>query len=205
MTPDGEPAPYTGAAMSTSPDTLPPPTRAGDQVGAGVGAHDAPAAVSIKEAAARLGVSVNTIRRWIREGRLTTERVERPQGYMVYVHLPEHVPTPEHVSEEARDHHVPEQVPIVRDLARAEAMAAYTRSLLEPLVARMAEQEGIIRGLERENGRLATELAVARTSPPEPAPDPFPAPIPAPPARLPPARRWEPRWRRWVRRVMLGA
>ncbi len=187
------PAPYTGAAMSTSPDTLSPPTRVRDQAGDRVGDQDAPSPVSIKEAATRRGVSVNTIRRWIREGRLRTERIERPQGYVVYVHLPEHVPTPEQVSEEARDDHVPEQVPIVRDLARAEAMAAYTRSLLEPLVARMAEQEGIIRGLERENGRLATELAAARTSPPdpEPQPDPFLRPIPPTPNDAPWSALWQ--------------
>ena len=48
------------------------------------------------------------------------------------------------------------------ELMRAEAMAAYTRSLLEPLVTRMAEQETTIRDLERENGRLGAELAAER-------------------------------------------
>jgi cytochrome c-type biogenesis protein CcmH/NrfG len=47
---------------------------------------------------------------------------------------------------------------------QAEAMAAYTRSLLEPLVTRMTEQETIIRELERENGRLTSEVETLRAS-----------------------------------------
>ncbi len=163
-----------------------------------MGGGSAGATYSIKDAAAHLGVSVNTVRRWIREGRLRTERVSRPQGYVVYVHLPEHVPTSEQVSEEAREHHVSEHVPIVHDLARAEAMAAYTRSLLEPFVARMAEQEAIIRELERENGRLTAELAAVHLPDPEPAPDPFPAPIP-------PAPNVAPRFNCWRGRLAVAA
>jgi excisionase family DNA binding protein len=171
--------------MITSPDTSSSTSSPPDQAGNRVGVQGGAETVSIKDAAARLGISVNTVRRWIREGRLETERVARPQGYVVYVYLPEQVITseqnpegarhhqvPEQVPDRGHDQHVSEQVPIMRDLARAEAMAAYTRSVVEPLVARMVEQESIIRDLERENGRLAAEVAAAR--PPDPLPVPNP-------------------------------
>ena len=78
------------AIMSTLSDTCAstssPPAQPGDRAGG----HGAAAPVPLKEAAGRLGVSVATLRRWIREGRLHTERVRRPQGYTVLVHLPLH-------------------------------------------------------------------------------------------------------------------
>lgn len=44
---------------------------------------------------------------------------------------------------------------------RAEAMAAYTRSVLEPVVAALERSQDHARELERENGRLMAELDVA--------------------------------------------
>ncbi len=79
----------------------------------------------------------------------------------------DHVRDDDYVGEQVReqvDDHVSDHVPIARDLMRAEAMAAYTRSLLEPLVARLAEQEGVIRDLERENGRQGAELERAASA-----------------------------------------
>jgi hypothetical protein len=43
-------------------------------------------------------------------------------------------------------------------LLQAEAMAAYTRSVLEPLVAALERSEGRVAELERENGRQSAEL-----------------------------------------------
>ena len=96
---------------------------------------------------------------------------------------------------------------------RAEAMATYTRSLLEPLVAHVAVLETTIRELERENGRQAAENEALRAqhaallaSTAEQPPDPSPAPPPPPgpfPAPLPPSLNvmaWlqaRPIWR-WV-------
>ena len=94
------------------------------------------------------------------------------------------------------------------------------RSVLEPLVAALERSHARVAELERENGALAERLAglervrdaamkhieeleAAAARPPAPAPDPLPAPTPPTPnvAR----RRREPRWRRWVRQVVLGA
>jgi len=41
---------------------------------------------------------------------------------------------------------------------QAEAMAAYTRSVLEPLVTALERSEARVAELERENGRQAAEL-----------------------------------------------
>jgi len=98
---------------------------------------------------------------------------------------------------------------------RAEAMANYTRSLLEPLVARLADQEAIIRGQAEELGHLRAELeytgeapkrpqsrtdanltAEAPAPPAEPG-EPPSAPSPAP-AQVPPQPNGgAPWWRRW--------
>ena len=114
--------------------------------------------------------------------------------------------------------------PLPRPLAypsRARAMAAYTRSVLEPLVDALERSHARVAELERETGTLAERMAglervrdaamahaaeleerlAAATRPPEPPADPFPAPIPPSPNVVP--RRREPRWRRWVRQVVL--
>lgn len=43
--------------------------------------------ISVEEAARVLGVSINTIRRRIKQGKLSAEQVARPQGYCYRVHL----------------------------------------------------------------------------------------------------------------------
>jgi hypothetical protein len=95
------------------------------------------------------------------------------------VHLPDHVldhvPEAEHVSTRAGGEHVAEQVPIMRDLARAEAMAAYTRSILEPLVTRLAEQEATIRGQAETIGTLRAEVTTLKATQTLPASNLTPA------------------------------
>ena len=104
-------------------------------------------------------------------------------------------------------------------MLRAEAMAAYTRSVLEPLVTALERSQSRVSELERENGGLVKENVTlverlaglervrdaaiahaneleqrleAATRPPEPAPAPAPCPEPLPPA--PNAAGWEDRW-----------
>ena len=106
--------------------------------------------------------------------------------------------------------------------SQARAMAAYTRSMLEPLVDALERSHAHVAELERENGALAERLAglervrdaaiayahevEARlgtsTRPPELAPDPFPSTPNVGPARY--WRRRVPSWRRWLGRVILG-
>ena len=128
--------------------------------------------VPIKEAAEHLHVSINTIRRWIREGKLQTEKQSRPQGYTLLVHLPidgqvlTDAPIQPGIQGDAQvgvhespTQHVPtEQVLAPGDYARAEAMATYSARLLEPLVARLAEQY-MIRQLAEEKGQHQERLA----------------------------------------------
>jgi hypothetical protein len=77
---------------------------------------------------------------------------------------------------------------------RAEAMATYTRSLLEPLVNRLAEQEQIIRDQAETIGGLRAQLA-ALPSAVEDTPEPAPAPEPLPPQ--PNGQASAPWWRKW--------
>jgi hypothetical protein len=97
----------------------------------------APPAFTLHEAAAALGVSFDTLLRQLRSGQVRAERLEQPQGCMwrVYPHESQD-PTQGAPS-------TLEQPPA--DVLRAEAMATYMRSLLEPLVAHLAEQQAVIR------------------------------------------------------------
>jgi hypothetical protein len=81
------------------------------------------------------------------------------------------------------------------DVLQAEVMATSTRSLLEPLVARLAEQEAIIRDRAEELGRLRERVAVSEQPDPEPAPTPEPSP-PGPDGREP--RGWWARLTAWL-------
>src|ERR671921_474255 len=104
-----------------------------------------PTGLTMQEAAVALGVSLNTMRRWCATGRVRSERVSRPQGYTVRVYL-DQVPTQEPPLEGAAQEPPPtngqeppgtyQQAPA--DLVRAEAMAAYNRELVAPLVAELA-------------------------------------------------------------------
>jgi excisionase family DNA binding protein len=120
-------------------------------------------AVSIPEAAAQLGVSINTVRRMIARGELQAERVHRPQGYTWQVHLPT-VGTHE-VPEQVQVPHgagaqVPALVPIEQQ--RAEALAVYGATLLAPVLATVERLEQANRAQAQTIGRLEAELATAR-------------------------------------------
>jgi hypothetical protein len=148
-----------------------------------------------------LGISLNTLRRRIRAGQVRAERVERPQGHVWRVYVDDRQPAGHRADQEAPG--TVQQPPgdgvgrnLPTDVLRAEAMATYTRSLLEPLVARLAEQEAIIRDQAEELGRLRERVATLSRNLDDPDPTPTPSP-PTPDGRAP----W---WRRWWQAVSSG-
>jgi hypothetical protein len=159
------------------------------------GSIEGPTAYSLQDAAGILGVSVNTLRKRIRAGQVKAERVQRPQGYVWQVYL-----DARHPPDQPTDDPPSQQAPwSLQDpptaLTQAEAMAAYTRSLLEPLVAHVATLEGALRELERENGRLTAENDALRAqNATVAAPGSTDRPDPTTEAPGP----W---WRRWISAV----
>lgn len=189
-----EPTPLYG----TSPGTSPPP--------AGATAGDATArAVSVPEAAAALGVSVNTIRRWIKAGELRAEQVERPQGVAWHVHLPRHVPAgTSHAPPDGTSQHVPPApaagtshgtslVPPAQQ--QAEALATYAAAILAPVLAELATARAQLVAQAEELGTLRERLAAAEA---QSKASPEANESPGPPAEASP-----PWWARlvWWRRV----
>jgi len=115
--------------------------------------------VTVAEAAAILGVSVVTIRRMIRRGQLEGKRVVRPQGSAYVVTLPADATG---VAEDGTPTGRPAQ-----DVSRANGtpaalMAAWSETFLAPLVARLGEQEAVIRDQAETLGRQGAELETGR-------------------------------------------
>lgn len=119
--------------------------------------------VSVDDAARELGVSPSTIRRWVKSGRLTSERVSRPQGYVVLVQLPGDVAPAN--GGESPDQQLPTAAPgqvstaptiaARGEIERAEQMAAYMAAVTAPLVEQIRVQAETI-------GRLQAELEQVR-------------------------------------------
>ena len=108
-----------------------------------------PAAFSLQEAAGILGISLNTLRRRIDAGQVNAEKIERPQGHIwrVYLDGVQHPPAEprQHAEQDAASAfhgNDASTLPQPAALMQAEAMAAYTRSVLEPLVGALERSEG---------------------------------------------------------------
>jgi excisionase family DNA binding protein len=129
--------------------------------------------LTIQEASQVLNVSPTTIRRWVKEGKIPSERVSRPQGYVVLVHLPGN--SVAHTGNGASAHaHPPSagQIPVpspasgqlstagLAETERAEAMAVYSARLLQPLVDRLADQEQPIREYAERLGQQTERLKI---------------------------------------------
>jgi len=132
--------------------------------------------VTIDQAAAILNTSPSTVRRWVKEGKVRSERVTTPQGHAFRVHLDGHAPSVETSNGRRPSGESAPAVPPVMESAtasmaapsieRAEAMTRYNEALLAPLVAELAAarlglltQADHIAELARENGTLAERLA----------------------------------------------
>src|SRR5207248_1823106 len=94
-------------------------------------------------------VSSSTVRRWVKEGRLHSERVATPQGHAFRVYLdrglkgvepsvaPSDRPAPAGSTTAAVEGST--AVSTALSVERSEAMAAYNAALVAPLVAELAE------------------------------------------------------------------
>ena len=184
----------------------------------GADATVATAPVTVEQAAAILGVSVSTVRRRIRDGSIRAEEARRPQGPVWLVYLPADATS-------ATTSDRPAATATATAPTNAENMVAYTRSLLEPLVAALERSQARVAELEREAGTYAERMAglecvrdaamvyaaelearleAAADPQPAPAPDPFPAPIPPTPNVSPArhvGRRARP-WHWWLRHML---
>jgi excisionase family DNA binding protein len=123
--------------------------------------------ITIDDAARRLGVSPSTVRRWVKAGRVKSERVVRPQGYVVLVELPARAPsTPpvEHAPQIATELPTAEGSAVERADTMAAYLATYAAKVVEPHLATIREQA-------EEIGRLKAELEhIRRSRAPESAP-----------------------------------
>jgi hypothetical protein len=186
-----------------------------------VGSQDTPTAgYSLQEAATLLGIGVNTLRRRIAAGQVKAAQVERPQGYVWRVYLDDRH-SPNDPPSNPPNQEAPRSLPHPPAAApAAEAMVSLIQTtigtILGPLVAELAasrqaneRSQDRVAELERENGRLAAELAAARvqntpldasgsTESPDPTlepPGPFPEPFRSSPVDT---RPWWRRWRMWL-------
>jgi excisionase family DNA binding protein len=156
---------------------------------------------TVREAAEIMGVSSETIRRMIRDGRLRGQKVHRPQGTAFLVEMSD--VTVEATPDAARDvtagrHNVTDGASLSPALLAAEAWA---RGVVEPLTRTIVEQQHqlvtqaeTIGTLRAERDAARAELAAAHT--PESPPEAPTATVAAEPASKP-LRLFFPLWDRW--------
>lgn len=124
--------------------------------------------VSAAEAARMYGLSEKTVRRWIKAGKLRADMVQGAYsvalndvsalvgGQSAHVSAPVSTQSTDTSADSAADDVRPSDQPSMA-LAQAEAMASYTRSLLEPMVQLVAEQQTTIRDQAEQIGQLRAE------------------------------------------------
>ena len=128
----------------------------------------------LSSAAARLGLSIHAVRRRVHAGEMPARQVRGRYGLAWQVRLDGKHEGSATVAQESRegsarvadgtaDEAGTEQGPSA-DLMRAEAMAAYTRSLLEPLTAALERSQGEVAELRERVGRQGAELERAASA-----------------------------------------
>ena len=124
-----------------------------------VGSQDAPiAGYSLQEAAALLGIGVNTLRRRIAAGQVQAERAQRPQGYVWRVYLEGRHP-PSQPTNHPTDQEVPRSLPQPpTPLARADALASLIQATLTPIIGPLvAEVTASRQTIERLADQLVSQ------------------------------------------------
>jgi excisionase family DNA binding protein len=132
---------------------------------------------SLREAADQLGISVQTVRRRIRTGELKAERIACPQGFAWRIHLStgdvpdvhgwqptDRVTDPSNhaVGQPTSQATSPPSLQPSMDVLRADAMAAYSARLMEPLLMRLDQKDSVIVRQAEQIGQLTAELQAAR-------------------------------------------
>lgn len=174
-------------------------------------AHPTTRQVSVAEAARELGISPETVRRWIKSGRLEARRAIRPQGTVWEVSLPVTTPRgvppvtpvighgeaslsePGHATPAAAwhplpplAHHTTDATVLVASIARLIVELAEVRVISDRRADQLVSQAETI-------GQLRAEVAALKAAQAVPAAPT--APEPPEPSSEPPA----PWWRFWTR------
>jgi hypothetical protein len=121
--------------------------------------------VTVEDAATALGINQSTVRRRIRERKLQSQRLQRPQGYILRVFLPnDQVAGHSYLQagDEPDGDGEASYAQLPAPLQRAEAITAYNTALIAPLVQELAETRRRLEELANANGHLAAELAAAQ-------------------------------------------
>jgi hypothetical protein len=122
--------------------------------------------VSVAEAAGRLGVSTNTVKRRIAAGTLEAEQIQRPPGFEYRVRLARDVPAPP----TERSDSEPITLTSAAHGTTHDVSAAITAAIAPPATRLIVQddtierQAGVVRELERGNGRLSAEPGALRTA-----------------------------------------
>jgi len=180
--------------------------------------------VSVSEASRELNVSPETVRRWIKSGRLSADRAIRPQGAVWLVTLPvttsSDVPpvTPvtmphedadqesEHAPSDGASHPSPSVAPVVGTTSEPVDPSPRPTPEVVALAATVREQAETIARLTRMLEQVMADMDVLRAvqanwepilmdETGEATPEPAPDPSPQPIPPTPNVRLW---WRRWV-------
>lgn len=121
-------------------------------------------AIPIHEAAQRLGVSPDTIRRRIRRGELRATKEETPQGYIWLVEVPEDEPMQPYMQDGGV--HGQEHRQDVQEATDGEVQAL--RNLVDVLKAQVAIQQEELEARRREVQELHILLQQAQKALPQP-------------------------------------
>jgi hypothetical protein len=119
--------------------------------------QDRPGPFTLRERAAVLGISLNTLRRRMAADQVKAARIERAPGFVWQVYLGGAAPSNDRATERVRRGHASAAQQPPTSIMPAEAMAAYSDSLMVPLLQALGQCEERARELLREAGRLRTE------------------------------------------------
>lgn len=133
--------------------------------------------VTLAEAAHRLGVSVDTVRRRLHKGELKGEQQARPQGFIWLIEMPDETGQPSRSSADCQGE---EQPGSQASMAACQAEISRLETMVAALQDRIGAQQDELEARRREVQELHVLLQQSQ-------------------AALPASRESRPWWRRWLR------